>query len=308
MARSEYIRGTTVRKPNRVHDRQPYHVHENTRRHKRHNMSLGYLLFLSLAMVLMLGTLAWYISLQSQVKNSVKNIATLESQLNNLKQDNDEAYNRANGNVDLEEVKRIASLCNISFIRQKEILGLGHAVLQAKTFAGGDPVAVLYGDDVIMSERKPVCRQLIDAYETYGKGVVGVKEVSTEQILKYCSLAVEKIKDNIYTCSDMIEKPRKEEILSHFAILGRCVLPPEIFQLLEETQPGAGGEIQLTDAMARLCRSEGMIAVDFDGKRYDMGNKLGIMEAAVETALRHPEIGKEFREYLKNLVSSIDFS
>lgn len=208
----------------------------------------------------------------------------------------------------LEEVKRIASLCNISFIRQKEILGLGHAVLQAKTFAGGDPVAVLYGDDVIISERKPVCRQLIDAYETYGKGVVGVKEVSTEQILKYCSLAVEKIKDNIYTCSDMIEKPRKEEILSHFAILGRCVLPPEIFQLLEETQPGAGGEIQLTDAMARLCRSEGMIAVDFDGKRYDMGNKLGIMEAAVETALRHPEIGKEFREYLKNLVSSIDFS
>ncbi len=108
MARSEYIRGTTVRKPNRVHERQPYHVHENTRRHKRHNMSLGYLLFLSLAMVLMLGTLAWYISLQSQVKNSVKNIAALESQLNNLKQDNDEAYNRANGNVDLEEVKRIA--------------------------------------------------------------------------------------------------------------------------------------------------------------------------------------------------------
>ena len=108
MARSEYIRGTTVRKPNRVRDREPYHVHENSRRHKRHNMSLGYLLFLSLAMVLMLGTLAWYISLQSQVKNSVKNIATLESQLNNLKQDNDEAYNRANGNVDLEEVKRIA--------------------------------------------------------------------------------------------------------------------------------------------------------------------------------------------------------
>ena len=108
MARSEYIRGTTVRKPNRVHERQPYHVHENTRRHKRHNMSLGYLLFLSLAMILMLGTLAWYISLQSQVKNSVKNIAALESQLNNLKQDNDEAYNRANGNVDLEEVKRIA--------------------------------------------------------------------------------------------------------------------------------------------------------------------------------------------------------
>ena len=108
MARSEYIRGTTVRKPNRVHDERPYYVHETTRHHKRHNMSLGYLLFLSLAMVLMVGTLAWYISLQSQVKNSVKNIAALESQLNNLKQDNDEAYNRANGNVDLEEVKRIA--------------------------------------------------------------------------------------------------------------------------------------------------------------------------------------------------------
>ena len=108
MARSEYIRGTTVRKPNRVRKDMPYHVHETTRHHKRHNMSLGYLQFLSLAMVLMVGTLAWYISLQSQVKNSVKNIAALESQLNNLKQDNDEAYNRANGNVDLEEVKRIA--------------------------------------------------------------------------------------------------------------------------------------------------------------------------------------------------------
>ena len=108
MARSEYIRGTTVRKPNRVRDDRPFQVHETERRHKRHNMSLGYLLFLSLAMVLMVGTLAWYISLQSQVKNSVKNIAALESQLNNLKQDNDEAYNRANGSVDLEEVKRIA--------------------------------------------------------------------------------------------------------------------------------------------------------------------------------------------------------
>ncbi len=208
----------------------------------------------------------------------------------------------------LDEVKRIASLCNISFIRQKEILGLGHAVLQAKTFAAGEPVAVLYGDDVIMSDQKPVCRQLIDAYETYGKGVVGVKEVPTEQIVKYCSLAVEKIRGNVYACSDMIEKPKPEEIFSNFAILGRCVLPPEIFGLLEDTKPGAGGEIQLTDAMARLCRTEGMIAVDFIGKRYDMGNKLGIMEAAVETALRHPEIGKDFREYLKNLVSAIDFS
>ena len=135
--------------------------------------------------------------------------------------------------------------------------------------------------------------------------MVGVKEVSTEAILKYSSLAVEPIRDNLFTVTDMVEKPKPEEILSHYAILGRCVLPPEIFSLLENTKPGAGGEIQLTDAMKVLCRTKHMTAVDFTGKRYDMGNKLGILQATCEVALTHPEVGEAFKAYLKELCKTL---
>ena len=205
----------------------------------------------------------------------------------------------------LEQVVAISRLANIFYVRQKETKGLGHAILCAREFVGDEPFAVLYGDDVILGE-DPACGQLIRAWERYGKGVVGVKEVSEEAIKKYSSLKVEPLEGSCFLCTDMVEKPqRKEDILSLYSILGRCVLPPEIFGILERTAPGAGGEIQLTDAMKELARREGMTAVDFTGTRYDMGNKLGILQATVEVGLQHPEIGQAFRAYLKELSKTL---
>ncbi len=216
-----------------------------------------------------------------------------------------EARLEKTGKMDvLEQIRAITHLANITFIRQKETKGLGHAVLCARNFVGDEPFAVLYGDDVILSET-PACKQLCDAYEKHGKGVVGIKEVPTEQVLKYCSLAVAPLEDRVFSVSDMIEKPKEEQILSNYSILGRCVLPPEIFDILDKTPPGAGGEIQLTDAMMQLARTDGMIGVDYIGTRYDMGNKLGIMQAACEVALSHPEIGTDFRAYLKELSKTL---
>lgn len=203
------------------------------------------------------------------------------------------------------EVVDISKLANIYFVRQKETKGLGHAVNCARDFVGNEPFAVLFGDDVIMGE-EPACGQLIKAYEEFGLGVLGIKKVSEKDISKYSSLKVENIRDNIFKCTDMIEKPQtKEDVLSLYSILGRCVLPPEIFDILDNTQPGAGGEIQLTDAMRELARTKGMSAVEYTGIRYDMGNKLGIMQAAVETALKHNEIGEDFKAYLKNIVATL---
>lgn len=204
----------------------------------------------------------------------------------------------------LEEIRKIPKLANIFYVRQKETKGLGHAIGCAREFVGDEPFAVLYGDDVIMGE-DPACAQLIRAYDEFGAGVVGVKEVSPADIVKYSSLKLEAVRDNYFRCTDMIEKPQPGQEFSLYSILGRCVLPPEIFDILDKTEPGAGGEIQLTDAMAALARRDGMTAVDFTGTRYDMGNKLGIMQAAVETALKHPEIGKEFRAYIKALAETL---
>lgn len=203
-----------------------------------------------------------------------------------------------------DEVVSLAHLANISFIRQKETRGLGHAIACAKAFVGDEPFAVLYGDDVIIGE-DPACGQLIRAYEETGKGVVGVNAVREEDIHRYCSLKVEPLKDNWFTCTDMVEKPSKEQIFSLYSILGRCILTPEIFDILEHTTPGANNEIQLTDAMAELARRDGMVAVDFTGTRYDMGNKLGIMQAQIEVALKHPEIAEDFKAYLKSLIQTL---
>ncbi len=202
------------------------------------------------------------------------------------------------------QVVGISKLANIFYVRQKETKGLGHAIGCAREFVGDEPFAVLYGDDVILGE-DPACGQLMRAYEQFGSGVVGVKEVSREAIRKYSSLKVEHIQDNYFRCTDMVEKPQPGQEFSLYSILGRCVLPPEIFDILDNTPPGAGGEIQLTDAMATLARRDGMTAVDFTGTRYDMGNKLGIMQASVEVALRHPEIGEDFRAYLKELCKTL---
>jgi UTP--glucose-1-phosphate uridylyltransferase len=204
----------------------------------------------------------------------------------------------------LDEIISIAHKANIYFVRQKETRGLGHAVNCARSFVGNEPFAVLYGDDVIIGE-DPACGQLIRAYDEYGLGVVGVNKVSKEDISKYSSLKVELLHDNIFKCTDMIEKPSSDKIMSLYSILGRCVLTPDIFEILDNTEPGAGGEIQLTDAMRTLARRDGMVAVNFTGTRYDMGNKLGIMKAQVEVALQHPEIGQDFRAYLKGICKTL---
>ena len=204
----------------------------------------------------------------------------------------------------LDEIVGIAHKANIYFVRQKETRGLGHAIGCARSFVGNEPFAVLYGDDVIIGD-DPACSQLIRAYDEYGLGVVGVNKVTPEAIRKYSSLKVEPLHDNYFRCTDMVEKPSPERVLSLYSILGRCILTPDIFEILDHTAPGAGGEIQLTDAMKALARRDGMIAVNFTGKRYDMGNKLGIMEAQVEVALRHPEIGEDFRRYLKELCRTL---
>lgn len=201
---------------------------------------------------------------------------------------------------ELERIRKIAKLANIFFIRQKEAKGLGHAVNCARQFVGNEPFAVLYGDDVIVS-KTPAIKQLIDVYEEHGLGVAGVKYVTEEQVQKYCSLKVEPIKDNVFRVYDMIEKPSKDKIFSLLSILGRVVLPPEIFDILDETPKGAGGEIQLTDAMRTLTLQQGMMACEFEGTRYDIGSKLGFLIANVEQGLLHPETSDEFRKFLKGL-------
>lgn len=205
----------------------------------------------------------------------------------------------------LETVRAISKQANITYVRQPAPLGLGHAVNCAKSFVGKDPFAVLYGDDVIMGDY-PCCKQLVDQYEKYGLGCVCMKEVPFEQVTRYSSLKVENLENNVYKVTDMVEKPATPELaFSNFSILGRCVLPGEIFDILADLPRGAGGEYQLTDAMKILATTQGMIGVDFVGTRYDMGNKLGIMQASVETALKHPEIGEGFRAYLKELAKTL---
>ncbi|MDR0738859.1 MAG: UTP--glucose-1-phosphate uridylyltransferase GalU [Oscillospiraceae bacterium] len=207
---------------------------------------------------------------------------------------------KANKSEMLKKILSIVNLPNIYFLRQKEALGLGHAILCSRSFVNNEPFAVLYADDVVFSE-VPACKQLINVYNEFGLSVVGVKKTKEENIQKYSSLKVDLVRENIFRCTDMVEKPKKNEILSLYSILGRCVLNPDIFNILEETKPGAGNEIQLTDAMKVIARKDSVMAVDFVGKCYDMGNKLGIMQASVEAALTHDEIGKDFKKYLESI-------
>ena len=207
-----------------------------------------------------------------------------------------------------EEVKAVSNLANIYFIRQKETKGLGHAILCGKSFVGNEPFAVMYGDDVIISE-DPVTAQLCRTYEKYGKGVVGVQAVPRELIKLYCSLGVTPIEGETraMNCHKITEKPKDDEIMSLFAILGRVVLPPEVFGMLEKglAETPEGTELYLTDVMSELGARGELLAYDFVGNRYDMGNKLGIMKANCEVALAHPEIGEGFREYIKQLAKTL---
>lgn len=203
------------------------------------------------------------------------------------------------------ELRRIAEMANVTFLRQKEARGLGHAVLCAKSFVGDEPFLVLYGDDVILSE-KPTALSMCELYEEFGRGVLASQTVSEEDIKRYSSLKIEHMRERVFSVTDMVEKPQTDaERFSCQSILGRALLPAKIFDILEQTAPGAGGEIQLTDAMRRLAQTEGMIAYEFEGTRFDMGSKLGFLQANVTQGVLHPEFGEDFKSFLKDFVKTL---
>ncbi len=201
----------------------------------------------------------------------------------------------------LQTVQDIANLADIHYIRQKKQLGLGHAILCAKTFVGNEPFAVLLGDDVVKTNSKPCLKQLIDIYEKYNNTVIGVQEVDKEQVDKYGIVSGNSIDDKVYKVDGLVEKPNINEAPSNIAILGRYILEHKIFEILEQTQIGKGGELQLTDALVNLAKHRNILAYNFEGKRYDVGDKLGYLKATVEYALEREELKEDFVEYLKEL-------
>jgi UTP--glucose-1-phosphate uridylyltransferase len=205
----------------------------------------------------------------------------------------------------LKIVREISDMIDVAYVRQKEALGLGHAVLRARELVGHEPFAVVLSDDVIDSE-VPCLRQLLDVYEYFGASVVALMEVAEENIPAYGIVAADPVEhnghnDRVYRIRNLVEKPRPEEAPSRLAIIGRYVLTPEIFESIESIGPGAVGEIQLTDALRHLLRSRPIYGYRFEGKRYDAGDKLGFLQATVEYALRREDLGGPFREYLKSL-------
>lgn len=200
----------------------------------------------------------------------------------------------------------IANMANVFFLRQKETKGLGHAVGRARSFVGNEPFVVMYGDDVIFSET-PVCRQLMDVYEKYGKPVVGVKPVPWADVAKYCSLKVDAVEGetNVTYCTDMIEKPKPGEEFSNLSILGRVLLTPDVFDIIDNLPTGAGGEIQLTDAMAKIARESGVYALEFEGDRYDLGSKFGFLKANIVKGLTHPETAESLRAFIKEIAKEL---
>ena len=201
----------------------------------------------------------------------------------------------------LDLVRDISGMVGIHYIRQKEPRGLGHAIYCAKTFVGDEPFAILLGDDVVYNKEKPCLKQLIDCYYEYKTSVLGVQTVPKNHVSKYGIVDGKHIEGKVYKVKGLVEKPSVEEAPSNVAILGRYIVTPRIFDILENTKPGKGGEIQLTDALLELMGQEAMYAYDFEGRRYDVGDKLGFLEATVEYALRRPELREGFVEYLNNL-------
>ena len=207
---------------------------------------------------------------------------------------------------DARIVREVADMADVYFVRQKETKGLGHAVWRARSFVNEEPFAVLLGDDIMLSET-PVLRQLVTAAEQNECSAVAVRQVPDELITKYSSVKLEeKLSERVYRISDMNEKPKLEEKLSDYAILGRYVLTPGIFDILENTPPGRNNEIQLTDGMRTLCHREKMCAVDFEGRRYDTGNLKGYLEAIIDFALKNEEAGDWLRRFIIDKAKSFE--
>lgn len=211
-----------------------------------------------------------------------------------------------NGKEELLKMVQEIGNINIHFVRQKEPKGLGHAILCAKHFIGYEPFAVLLGDDVVYNDEYPCLKQLIDVYNGTGGSVLGCQTVPQDKVSTY-GIVDSVVTDNerVFKVKDMIEKPSIEEAPSRLAVLGRYVITPEIFRILEHTKPGCGGEIQLTDALKVLARQEDMYAYDFIGRRYDVGDKEGYLEAQIEYALRRADLGDKFKTYLQNTIKTL---
>lgn len=201
----------------------------------------------------------------------------------------------------LELVRDISEMVDIHFIRQKEPKGLGHAIYCAKTFVGNEPFAVLLGDDIVYNNEYPCLKQLMDCYNEYGTTILGVQSVKKEDVNKYGIVDGIHIENRVHKVKGLIEKPSIDEAPTNVAILGRYIITPKIFEILENTAPGKGGEIQLTDALLELIGQEAMYAYDFVGRRYDVGSKQGFLEATIEYALRRPELRGDLIEYLKKI-------
>ena len=203
----------------------------------------------------------------------------------------------------LQMIQKISDI-SVHYIRQKEPLGLGHAILCAKHFVGSEPFAVLLGDDIVDSGI-PCLRQLIDIYNETGSSILGVQEVAPEKVSSYGIVEPEgRVSERVWFVRDMVEKPSEEDAPSNLAVLGRYIIMPEIFDILEKTAPGRGGEIQLTDALKELAKSQEILAYNFEGRRYDVGDKQGYLEATVEQALKNPELRENFLIYLKQVVTA----
>ena len=200
----------------------------------------------------------------------------------------------------LQKVQEISNMISIYYIRQKEPNGLGDAIHCAKSFIGNEPFAVMLGDDIVDSET-PCLKQLIDIYDEYRTTVLGVQKVNEQDVDKYGIISAKHIEDRVYKVRDLVEKPEIDEAPSNIAILGRYIITPEIFNILEKLPPGKGGEVQLTDALKILSKKEAMYAYVFRGKRYDVGDKLGFLEATVDFALKKPELRDDFMEYLNKV-------
>ncbi|MCX7774162.1 MAG: UTP--glucose-1-phosphate uridylyltransferase GalU [Clostridia bacterium] len=201
----------------------------------------------------------------------------------------------------LAQVREIANLVDIHYIRQKEPKGLGHAIHCAKAFIGNEPFAVLLGDDIVDAE-KPCLKQMIEVYDEYRTTILGVQHVAAEDVSKYGIVSGKEVDERIFKVKTLVEKPERDQAPSNLAILGRYIITPTIFQYLERAKPGKGGEIQLTDSLCDLANKEAMYAYDFIGRRYDVGNRLGFLEATVEFALKREDLKGEFEAYLRSVL------
>jgi UTP--glucose-1-phosphate uridylyltransferase len=216
-----------------------------------------------------------------------------------------ESLLRKKGNNDLlDMVRDISERVDIHYIRQKEPRGLGHAIYCARKFIGSEPFAVLLGDDIVRS-KEPCLKQLINLYDETGASVIALQEVLPGDVDKYGIADAEKVKESVFRIKDLVEKPALQEAPSRLGIMGRYIITPGIFDILARTDPGSGGEIQLTDALKVLCRQEPMYGLTFRGQRYDVGDKLGYLKAMVDFALDRPGLAEQFGEYLREVVNKL---